>query len=80
MAFFYINSSSKRIQFTTAINLCESQGMMSVCRAATEEDQKGCKYREDSPQIHIKRCMYYCESMNGACDNMWAQRNIEKPK
>ncbi len=79
-SFNYTNAAGKKIPFTSVINLCETREMMSFCRASTEQDQYGCTYREDSPQSHIKRCMYYRENTNGVCDNMWAQNNLEKPK
>ena len=74
-SYFYINSDGKRIEFASIINLCETRGMMSFCRADTEDDQKGCKYRIKSDQKHIKRCIHCRKNINNACDSLKAQQN-----
>jgi len=79
-SYFYINSSGKKIEFAAKINVCETRGMMSVCRAATISDQEGCKYYEKCSDANSNHCCHWRESINNACDNMWAQRNIDKPK
>ena len=49
-----------------------------MCMAIAMADQFGCKYREDASKR--EGCMYYRDDLGGACDNVWAQLGIEKPK
>ena len=51
---------------------------MSFCKACTIADQHGCKYREDASDGDC--CMYYRAIYDGACDCLWAQKGIDKPK
>jgi hypothetical protein len=79
-SYFYINSSGQQIEFASIINLCETRGMMSFCKAASIADQAGCKYHDPCSDKNSNHCCHWRETMNGACDNMYAQRNIEIPK
>jgi hypothetical protein len=70
MPFNYTNSAGKVIETKSKINMCESRGMMSFCRASTIKDQYGCKFRVDSSDKH---CLHFRESVNSACDSLLAQ-------
>lgn len=75
MPFHYINSKGMSIEITSKINMCEGRGMMSFCRALTEKDQHGCKFRIDSQQ-HT-HCAHFREIFDNACDSLFAQTGKE---
>lgn len=74
----YHNQVGNKVQTTSEINMVRRAGPMSFCGAVTVADQRGCKYREGSSSG--EHCMYYREDYDGACDCLWAQRGIVKPK
>jgi hypothetical protein len=74
----YRNQVGNEVQTTSEINMVRRMGPMSFCGAIGVSDQHGCKYREEA--TNAKHCMYWREDFNGACDCLWAQRGIEKPK
>lgn len=74
----YYNTSDKALSTTVPVNMCQKKGPMSFCRAVEIKDQPGCKYREDAS--YAEHCMHYRSNLNGACDSIWAQRGIDKPK
>jgi hypothetical protein len=77
--YYYYNTLDNKVSTTVFINFCQKIGPMSFCRAASIADQAGCKYREDAPSGRDS-CLFYRETIDGACDSMWAQRGIEKPE
>ena len=76
--YYYINTLDNTVSTTSPISFCRSNGPISVCIACSIADQHGCKYREEASAREC--CMYYREDLNSACDNVWAQRGITKPK
>jgi len=74
----YYNQVGNKVQTTSKINMIRRMGAMSFCGAVTVADQHGCKYREDASRA--THCMYWRENFEGACDCLWAQRGIAKPK
>ena len=74
----YWNSIGNNVSTPGNINMILKKGPMSFCRAVDIADQHGCKYREDASSA--ERCMYYRDGFDGACDCIWAQRGIDKPK
>jgi len=74
----YHNQVGNKVQTTSEINMIRRMGLMSFCGAVTVADQHGCKYRKDAS--NTKHCMYWRESFEGACDCIFAQKNIDKPK
>jgi len=74
----YYNSVGNSVSTTGDINMIQEKGPMSFCGAVDIADQHGCKYREDASRA--KSCMYYRENYDGACDCIWAQQGIDKPK
>jgi len=74
----YYSSSGSKVSVTNKINFCLRDGPMSFCRACTTADQHGCKHREDA--TNDVDCLYYRVNYDGACDCLWAQKNVDKPK
>lgn len=74
----YYNSSGGALSTTTPVNMCLKKGPMSFCQAVTIKDQVGCKHQEEAD--HADHCMYWREGIDGACDCLWAQRGIDRPK
>ena len=64
-----------------SVNYC-IPGIMSRCSAGLIwQDQKKCKYANKSTVGD--RCMHYIASINGHCDNVEAQRelnNLDQPR
>jgi len=74
---YYYNSPGSKVSTNVQVNMCQKLGPMSFCRAFSIADQKGCKHREDaSDTVH---CMYWRDDLNGACDSVWAQRDVSNP-
>lgn len=71
MPFNYKNSSGKILESKNKFNMCEKRGLMSVCIAATVNDQHGCRFRiQSAVGIH---CMHFRECIENACDSTMAQ-------
>ena len=77
-AYNYYNSVGNKVSATAEVNMIQKKGPMSFCGAVEISDQHGCKHREDATRG--KHCLYYRENYDGACDCMWAQNNLIKPK
>ena len=77
--YYYYNTLGNKVSTTTLISFCGKEGPMSMCKAYSVADQKGCKYRRPSTYDE-ECCMYYREPFGGACDNPWAQAGTEMPK
>jgi len=75
--YYYYNTLDNKISTTNLINMCQTIGPITLCRAASIEDQNGCKHREDAS--YAKHCMHWRENLDGACDSVWAQRRIDNP-
>jgi hypothetical protein len=76
--YFYYNTLDNKVSTAVPIKMCQTLGPMTLCRAFSAEDQKGCRYWKEAS--YAKHCMYWREHIGGACDCVWAQRNLEKPK
>ena len=74
----YYSTAGSIVSITSPINFSMREGPMSFCKAVTIADQHGCKYREDASRGD--HCMYWRKHYEGACDCIWAQRGIVKPK
>jgi len=76
--YYYYNTLNNKVSTSVPISMCGKNGPMSMCSAASIEDQHGCKYHEDATVRDC--CLWYLEDFSGACGNPWAQAGIEKPK
>ena len=60
------------------VNYCVS-GLMARCSAGRVwQEQKRCKYAEKSTVSN--RCMHYIAAINGHCDCLEAQKEMEKTR
>jgi len=76
-SYSYYNTLDNKVATTGSINMCQTIGPISYCRAATIMDQEGCKHRQ--PASYAEYCMHWREDLSGVCDSVWAQRNTDNP-
>lgn len=58
-------------------NMCKVGGPQSFCEGKNKEEREGCTYYAEGRR---QDCMHFHKNMHGACDCVWAQRGIAKPK